>query len=277
MAANLKYWHGKPLMVDYTPASAVACGDVVLLSGVPCIAHADIAASTLGALATGGGVYVGPKGAGAIAALAPVYWDAANLQVTTTAAGNAYLGRATLAAASDAAEVYFSHVPGDAADRLVYSAVAASAAVSNTVTETDFDKSVTLPAGTLKAGDVVRVRAQATPTAGNSTNTLNLKLKIGSTVVLATGAVDVTDGGGDVGYIEADVVVRTAGASGTMVAAGVTALGVPGTVTAKPNFLASTALDTTAAQAVKVSATWSVANAGNSCRLDVLNVQILRA
>jgi hypothetical protein len=101
-----------------------------------------------------------------------------------------------------------------------------------------------------------------------------VRLKIGSTTVLATGAVDVANG--DIGYIEADVVVRTIGGSGTMVAAGSTAIGVPGTVTAKPAFLASTALDTTAAQVVQASAQWSVANAGNSCRLDVLNVQLIR-
>jgi hypothetical protein len=39
--------------------------------------------------------------------------------------------------------------------------------------------------------------------------------------------------------------------------------------------LASTAIDTTVAQVVNVTATWSVANAGNSCRLDVMVVELL--
>ena len=38
--------------------------------------------------------------------------------------------------------------------------------------------------------------------------------------------------------------------------------------------LASTTIDTTAAQVVGVAATWSVASASNSCRLDFLRVEI---
>lgn len=154
------------------------------------------------------------------------------------------------------------------------SIVAASTAVTNTTTETAFDKAVNIPANTLKVGDVIRVRAQAIATATNSTDTLDLQLRLGTTDILATGAVDVANN--DIGYIDADIVIRTIGASGTMVAAGVVALGVPGTVTAKPKLMASTAIDTTAAISVNVSATWSVANAGNSCRLDVLDVQVIR-
>jgi hypothetical protein len=46
-------------------------------------------------------------------------------------------------------------------------------------------------------------------------------------------------------------------------------------VTAKPFLLASTAVDTTAALTLAVSAQWSVASASDSCRLDVCNVEIL--
>jgi hypothetical protein len=157
---------------------------------------------------------------------------------------------------------------------LAYVSVAASTAVTNTVTETAFDTAYTIPANALRPGDVIRVVAQAIATATNSTDTLNLKLRLGTTAILATGAVDVANS--DIGLICADIVVRTIGASGTMVAAGLTGLGASGTGTGKVTNLASTTLDTTAAQSVNVSATWSVANAGNSCRLDVMNVQILR-
>lgn len=122
---------------------------------------------------------------------------------------------------------------------------------------------------------MIRVRAQAIATATNSTDTLDLQLRLNTTDILATGAVDVANN--DIGYIDADIVIRTIGAGGTMVAAGVVALGVEGTVTAKPKKLASTAIDTTAAISVNVSATWSVANTGNSVRLDVLDVQVIRA
>jgi len=160
------------------------------------------------------------------------------------------------------------------ADGLEYAAVAASAAHTNTTTAADFDKSHSIPANTLRVGDIIRIRGQAIATATNSTDTLTLLLTVGGVTIATTGAVDVANG--DIGYFECDVVVRTIGASGTIVAAGVQALGVPGTVTAKPFLLASSTLDTTAAAVVAVNADWSVANAGNSARLDVLNVEIIR-
>lgn len=206
---------------------------------------------------------------GAIADQANVY-AAASGKVSAT--GTVLIGRNVGGAATadgDQIEVLPAVGPGAIAS----AAVAASAAVTNTTTETAFDQSFTFDANTLKVGDIIRIRAQAIATATNSTDTLNLKLKIGSTIIAATGAVDVANN--DIGYIDVDLVVRTVGASGTFVAAGVVALGAAGTVTTKATNLASTTIDTTATQQVTVTATWSVASASNSCRLDVLNVQKL--
>jgi hypothetical protein len=61
-----------------------------------------------------------------------------------------------------------------------------------------------------------------------------------------------------------------------VVASGLQALGVEGTVAAKPGKLAASALDTTAAQTVAITATWSVANTANQVRLDVFDVELLR-
>lgn len=161
---------------------------------------------------------------------------------------------------------------------LLYSATAASTAHTNTTTEALFDKNYTIPANFLKVGDVIRVKAQAIATVTNSTDTLTLVLYIGGltgTAIITTGAVDVANG--DIGYIEADIVIRTVGASGTFVATGTQALGVPGTVTAKPWLKASTTIDTTAAQQIGIGADWSVASASNSARLDVLDIQLIRA
>lgn len=152
--------------------------------------------------------------------------------------------------------------------------VAASTALTNSVTETILGTH-SFAANELKAGDVIRVRAQGIATATNSTDTLTFKLKLGATVIVTTGAVDVANN--DIGYIDFDIVIRTAGAAGTMVGTGAVALGVEGTVTAKPAKLASAAVDTTAALDLTVTGTWSVANAGNSCRLDVLNVRRIAA
>lgn len=160
-------------------------------------------------------------------------------------------------------------------------AVAASTAVSNTITETTFDTSgVSIPANTLKAGDVIEVEAWVRHTAQNSTDTSTIKLKLGaSTVIVSTGALDVAVD--DLAYIKATLTVRTIGASGTLVATGIAAIGTGGTtgaigaLTAKPFWLASVTIDTTAALTVNVTETWSVANAGNSSRLDSFVVRKL--
>lgn len=215
-------------------------------------------------------VYKITKGAIAFTNGQTVYLDTGNNPATS---GLIRIGRCVADAASGDATVSV-RLLRDAANQR-YASAAASTAVSNTTTETAFDTAVTIPANYLKAGDIIRVRAQAIASATNSTDTLTLKLYVGALNIATSGAVDVTNG--DIGYFDFDVVVRTVGASGTVVAAGVVALGVPGTVTAKPALLASSTLDTTAANSVAVKATWSVASASDSCRLDVIDVQLIRA
>jgi len=165
-----------------------------------------------------------------------------------------------------------------------YTNTAASTAVTNTTTETLFDTKYSIPANTLKAGTLIRVRFQGIATATNATDTLAIALKIGSTdaappvggtTLISIPATDVTNN--DVFTGEYDLICRTVGAGGTMVGIG-TFKSIPaaeGTMTIKDDILASTTVDTTAAQLLAVSATWSVANAGNSCRLDFLSVEIL--
>lgn len=167
---------------------------------------------------------------------------------------------------------------------VAYTNTAASTAVTNTTTETLFDTKYSIPANTLKAGTLVRVRFQGIATATNATDTLAIALKIGSTdaappvggtTLISMTATDVTNN--DVFTGEFELICRTAGAGGTMVGVG-TYKSIPaaeGTMTIKDDILASTAVDTTAAQLLAVSATWSVANAGNSCRLDFVLVEII--
>lgn len=49
--------HGECRMVDHTPSVAVTAGDVVAIGAIPYVAHLDIEANRLGALAAAGGVY----------------------------------------------------------------------------------------------------------------------------------------------------------------------------------------------------------------------------
>lgn len=163
-----------------------------------------------------------------------------------------------------------------AASSFLANIAAASTALSNTVTETAFSNgTVTIPKNTLKVGDVVRIRSQGIATATNSTDTLTVKAYSGSDQLATTGAVDVANN--DIWDINLTLVVRTIGATGTMVGVGTVALGVAGTVTAKEVYLASTTIDTTADITLTVKGTWSVASSSNSCRQDILVVEHVKA
>lgn len=89
--------HGRTL--DYTPSSAVAAGDVVILNDLVAVAPVAIPANKLGAVAVDG-VWTLPKASGAIGQGAIVYWDATNSNVTTTSSSNKRAGKAAYAAVS---------------------------------------------------------------------------------------------------------------------------------------------------------------------------------
>lgn len=90
-------------LIDYTPSSAVAAGDVVVLADLVCVANRPIAANALGAVSIDG-VHSMPKAAAAsgkaISQGAVVYWDATAGNITTTATDNKRAGKAAAAAAS---------------------------------------------------------------------------------------------------------------------------------------------------------------------------------
>lgn len=159
---------------------------------------------------------------------------------------------------------------------LAYNMAAAGTALTNSTTETALG-SYTIPANTLQAGSLIQIRYQGIATATNSTDTLAVKLYIGGlsgTALISHAATDVADN--NVFSGEYELAIRTVGSSGTMVGCG-TYKSVPaaeGTATYKDDILASTAIDTTADQAVSVSGTWSQQSASNSCRLDFLRVVV---
>ena len=105
MASATFYQRG--CQVDYTPSSAVAVGDIVVLNDMVCVADHAIVANAKGALATDG-VYIFPKATGAIGQGAIVYWDATAGNITTTRTSNKRAGKAAEAAASGDATVKVS-------------------------------------------------------------------------------------------------------------------------------------------------------------------------
>lgn len=90
--AEATFKHGNPLMVDYTPGSAVAAGEVVELNDVPFVAHNAIAANELGALAARGGVYELTTDGTTDTPGDTVYWDDTANKITTSASGNPKFG-----------------------------------------------------------------------------------------------------------------------------------------------------------------------------------------
>lgn len=166
-------------------------------------------------------------------------------------------------------------IPNEEGRGLLNAAIADSTDVENTVTETAFSTgSRTIDGASLVAGDVLHVIANARVTDNNSSDTLTLKLYLGTEEICTTGAVDVADA--DVGYIDAYITVRVAGVSGNVQATGVVALGVAGTVTAKPFRKAGAAEDLSGDVAIAVKATWSAAHADNEVNLETFIVEKIR-
>ncbi len=158
-----------------------------------------------------------------------------------------------------------------------YTNTAASSAITAVSAETAFDTSFTIPANTLDVGTLIRLKWQGIATATNATDTLAVKAYIGGlsgTLLFSHAATDVSNN--DVFQGEYELIIRTVGASGTMVGCG-WGKSIPaaeGTATFKDDILASTAIDTTVNQQVVISGQWSSTNAGNSCRLDFFRVLI---
>jgi len=153
---------------------------------------------------------------------------------------------------------------------LAVNAVAASTAISNTTVETAFDNATyTIPAKMLRAGSLIRFGWQGIATATNSTDTLLIKAYLGSTAIATGTATDVANNAIFAG--EASIAIRTIGASGTFVANSSHTKVPAASLTASrvDEILASTAIDTTAANIITVKATWSVQSSSNSCRNDL--------
>lgn len=158
-----------------------------------------------------------------------------------------------------------------------YTNVAASTALTASSTETLFSTSYSIPPLTLVPGQLIKIKYQGICTATNGTDTFAARLRIGGlagTLLYTHTATDVANN--DIFLGEYNLIVRAVGASGTIVGWG-WGKNVPaaeGTIAVRDDILASTAIDTTAAQVVGVTGQFSSTNAGNSARLDFLSVEL---
>lgn len=106
-------------MVDYTPVTAVAAGKIVNYLGKACIAHTDIPANTLGALAwpNGSSVYAiestdtFASGEDTLTAGDTLYMETADGELSDTATGAVAVGpvMATIGSAAAGVGVYVVH------------------------------------------------------------------------------------------------------------------------------------------------------------------------
>lgn len=152
----------------------------------------------------------------------------------------------------------------------------------NTVTstsETAFTSSYTIPAATLAAGDVVRVKLFGVYS-GTVLPSIRGKMKFGSTVLLDTTAISGLVTGTNMGWwAEGLFVVQTAGASGAIESQGFAEFGTAATTGLSVNTPNSAAItvDTTASQAVTVSIQWGVGGTAQTITLREMTVEVLRA
>lgn len=165
--------------------------------------------------------------------------------------------------------------PASAGSHTLYANTAASTAVSNTVsTEQFYDTTYTLPANTLQVGDVLHVKCLIVVSAAAGTDTITGKLYLGAIAIATTNALDSTTA--DVVVMECDITIRTIGASGTYVGEIRTANGPALTATFRASNLASSAIDTTAANIIRASSTWSATTATCTSAVQALTVTIER-
>lgn len=124
----------------------------------------------------------------------------------------------------------------------------------------------TLDAGLLRAGRTLRFTVQGFIT-NTATPTLNIKIKAGSTILASTGAQTTTTITGTRAFIAtATATCRTVGATGTMYTQGTFSYDTNVTGFAMEDMVSSATvtLDTTASQALDVTATWGTANVSNT-------------
>lgn len=152
-----------------------------------------------------------------------------------------------------------------------------STAVTNTVsTEQTFTgASAVIPALTARIGDIYKFRVVVAITATAGTDTLTVKLKIGSNIILVSGAADAATS--DIVVIEGWLLVRTIGASGTFVSGGLTFNGTPAAAASAADIpsgtrLGSTTNDFTADTTITVTGTWSATSATCTANVELFSV-----
>lgn len=160
----------------------------------------------------------------------------------------------------------------------VYSAVSAAdnlLASAGAGAHVDFAQTYSIPANTLKANSILKIKGSVAVSNADGTDTLELKLYIGATTLMTITAFDpsaVTD----FANFDFDLVARAApGAAASCVGMGKWVTSDNGTLIHGAAILAATNLATNGALVVKASAKWSSTTASTNARLEMFNVEIV--
>jgi hypothetical protein len=138
----------------------------------------------------------------------------------------------------------------------------------------DFAQTLVLEAGLLNAGSVVRIRGCVNVADASGTDTLEVKVYIGSTTLLTTTAFD-PDGTTDIVTFDFTLVARAnASATSSCIGFGAWTTIDGSTVVTTPVKMAATNLATDGALTIKASAKWSSTTASTAANLLAFNVEV---
>lgn len=139
----------------------------------------------------------------------------------------------------------------------------------------DHAQTYSIPADTLKANSVLRIKYQVSATNDSGTDTLETKLYIGATTLMTTTAFD-PSAATDFVIGEFELVARAApAAAASCVGCGRWVTSDNGSLVHGAAIMAATNLATNGALIVKVSSKWSSTTANTNARLEVFNVDIV--
>lgn len=164
---------------------------------------------------------------------------------------------------------------------LVFANTSTPAALTST-SETPFDitkAAYTIAAGTLNAGDVVRVKL-AGVYSGTVLPTIRGKIKWGSSIMLDTTAVSGLVTGTNLGWTAfGDFIVQTNGATGAIEAQGFAEFAAAAAAALSINTPNSSTItiDTTVSQQITATIQWGAGGTGQTITLREMSVEILRA
>lgn len=150
--------------------------------------------------------------------------------------------------------------------------LANSSAVTNTVTNTAFDKTIAIPARHFFKGCELEIEGCVRFSATHSTDTVTITVLGGSLVVVNSGAVDVADD--DTFTFKARLTCRGVySATAEVVGHAIYGFSTTGSTALTKGVADGSAVDNTAALTVSVKCQWSVADTGNSAFLESLRVR----